>query len=104
MDEIDVEELARRHAAGGYVLDVRQPEEYEEAHVPGAVLVPLDQLGTRIGEIPQDRELHVICKTGGRSAAAVDALRRAGYSAVNVAGGTMAWIDAGNPVHEGDQP
>lgn len=104
MQEIDVAELARRHAAGGYVLDVRQPDEYQAGHVPGAVLVPLDQLGDRIGEIPQDQELHVICKSGGRSAAAVEALNQAGYSAVNVAGGTTAWIEAGNPVHEGDQP
>lgn len=104
MQEIDVAELARRHADGAYVLDVRQPDEYAAGHVPGAVLVPLDQLGARMDEIPQGRELNVICKSGGRSAVAVDALNQAGYEAVNVAGGTTAWIEAGNPVHEGDQP
>ena len=104
MDEIDVEELARRHAAGGYVLDVRQQDEYDAGHVPGAVLIPLDQLGARLDEVPNDVELNVICKSGGRSASAVQALTQAGYRAVNVAGGTMAWIDAGHPVNEGSNP
>ena len=99
--EIDVAELARRHAEGAYVLDVRQPDEYEAGHVPGAVLVPLDQLEDRQAEVPRDVPLLVICKSGGRSAAAVRALVAAGYDATNVAGGTMAWIDAGQPVVEG---
>ena len=102
--EIDVAELARRHAAGAYVLDVRQPDEYEAGHVPGAILVPLDQLAERQAEIPRDHALLVICKSGGRSAAAVRALTAAGYDATNVAGGTMAWIDAGAPVVEGTTP
>lgn len=104
MEEIDVTELARRHGEGGYVLDVRQPDEYEAGHVPGATLIPLDQLGARIDEVPKDVELNVICKSGGRSATAVDALTQAGYRAVNVAGGTMAWIEAGNPTNEGSAP
>jgi molybdopterin-guanine dinucleotide biosynthesis protein A/rhodanese-related sulfurtransferase len=99
--EIDVDELARRREGGAFVLDVRQPDEYEAGHVPGAVLVPLDQLEARLAEVPGDRPLLVICKSGGRSAAAVGALTAAGYDATNVAGGTMAWIDAGHPVVEG---
>jgi rhodanese-related sulfurtransferase len=101
--EIDVAELARRHADGAYVLDVRQPDEYEAGHVPGAVLVPLGELGGRMGELPQDRPLLVICKSGGRSANAVQALTAAGYDATNIAGGTMAWIDAGHAVVEGPE-
>ena len=103
LPEIDVAELARRHAEGAYVLDVRQPDEYEAGHVPGAVLVPLDQLPARQSEVPADRPVLVICKSGGRSAAAVQALTAAGYDATNVAGGTMAWIDAGNRVAEGPE-
>jgi molybdopterin-guanine dinucleotide biosynthesis protein A/rhodanese-related sulfurtransferase len=99
--EIDVDELARRREGGAFVLDVRQPDEYEAGHVPGAVLVPLDQLEARLAEVPGDQPLLVICKSGGRSAAAVGALTAAGYDATNVAGGTMAWIDAGHPVIEG---
>jgi rhodanese-related sulfurtransferase len=99
--EIDVAELARRHAEGAYVLDVRQADEYEAGHVPGAVLVPLDQLEGRAGEVPADRPVLVICKSGGRSARAVQFLSGQGVDATNVAGGTMAWIDAGHPVVEG---
>lgn len=101
LPEVDITVLAQAHAGGAHVLDVRQPDEYEAGHVPGAVLVPLDQLGSRLGEIPRDEHLYVICKSGGRSAAAVEALTRAGYSATNVAGGTMAWIEAGNPTVTG---
>jgi rhodanese-related sulfurtransferase len=101
--EIDVAELARRHAAGAYVLDVRQADEYEAGHVPGAVLVPLDQLEARQAEVPSDAPVLVICKSGGRSAKAVQYLAPLGVDATNVAGGTMAWIDAGNPVVEGPE-
>ena len=99
--EVDVTVLAQAHAGGAYVLDVRQPDEYEAGHVPGAVLVPLDQLPGRLAEIPRDEHLYVICRSGGRSAAAVEALTGAGYTATNVAGGTLAWIDAGNPTVSG---
>jgi molybdopterin-guanine dinucleotide biosynthesis protein A/rhodanese-related sulfurtransferase len=101
--EIDVEELARRHAAGAFVLDVRNPDEYEEAHVPGAVLIPLGELGERWEEVPEG-EVLVICKSGARSGRAVQALNQAGRTTTNVAGGTMAWIDAGHPVVTGTDP
>ena len=100
LPEVDVAALADA-PADAYVLDVRQPEEYEAAHVPGAVLLPLDQLGARLDEVPGDRPLFVICKSGGRSAAAVEALTGAGYDATNVAGGTMAWIEAGHATVSG---
>jgi molybdenum cofactor guanylyltransferase len=99
--EIDVAELAARQEQGAFVLDVRQPEEYESGHVPGAVLIPLGDLPARQDEVPADREILVICRTGGRSAIAVQALNGAGYRATNVAGGTLAWIEAGRPVVEG---
>jgi rhodanese-related sulfurtransferase/molybdopterin-guanine dinucleotide biosynthesis protein A len=101
MSEVDVATLADVTATGAFVLDVRQPDEYEAGHVPGAVLVPLDQLGARIDEVPKDRHLYVVCRSGGRSATAVGALTAAGYEATNVAGGTLAWIEAGNPVVTG---
>jgi rhodanese-related sulfurtransferase len=101
LPEVDIAALVEAHAGGAFVLDVRQPEEYEEAHVPGAVLVPLDQLGSRIAEVPTDRPLYVICKSGGRSAMAVEALRGAGYDATNVRGGTTAWVEAGRPTAVG---
>jgi molybdopterin-guanine dinucleotide biosynthesis protein A/rhodanese-related sulfurtransferase len=101
--EIGVEELARDHA-DDWILDVRQPDEYEEGHVPGAVLIPLDQLPERHGEVPVDREVFVVCRSGGRSAAAVEVLGAVGHRATNVAGGTLAWIEAGHPVVVGPEP
>lgn len=101
--EVDIEELARRQAAGGYVLDVRNPAEYVEGHVPGAVLLPLGELEQRWQEVPEGDVL-VICRTGARSARAVEALNGAGRTTVNVAGGISAWIEAGHGVVTGPEP
>lgn len=104
--ETDVATLAAAHAAaaGATVLDVRQPDEYVEGHVPGAVLIPLGELADRRGEIPEGDPLYVICAAGGRSLTAAAALVGAGYPAVSVAGGTNGWIDAGHPVVTGESP
>jgi rhodanese-related sulfurtransferase len=98
--EIDIDELARRRAAGAYVVDVRNPDEYVAGHVPGAVLLPLPELGERWEEVPEGDVL-VICRSGARSAAAVRALNGAGRTTTNIAGGTLAWIEAGHPVDSG---
>lgn len=99
--EIDIETLDEKLADGAPVFDVRQPEEYEEAHVPGVRLVPLDQVPERVGDFPTDDTVYVICKSGGRSAKAVEFLRTQGVQAVNVAGGTLGWIEARKPVETG---
>lgn len=101
--ETDIATLAAAHAAGATVLDVRQPDEYVEAHVPGAVLIPLGELAGRQAEIPVGDPLYVICAAGGRSLTAAAALIDAGYPAISVAGGTNGWVAAGHPVHTGDQ-
>ena len=102
--EIDVEELAARTAAGAVVIDVREPDEYQEGHVPGARLIPLNDVPDRLAEVPTDQPVLVICKLGGRSLRASEFLIANGVDATNVAGGTMAWIDAGHRVVEGDEP
>lgn len=98
---IDVDTLAARLDAGIPVFDVRQPDEYEQARAPGARLVPLDQVPDRLDEFPTEGEVYVICRSGGRSAKAVEFLRGNGVDAVNVAGGTLAWIESGKPVETG---
>lgn len=98
---IDIETLESQIAAGDPVFDVRQPDEYEEARVPGVTLVPLPEVPDRVDEFPTEGTVYVICKSGGRSAKAVEFLRANGVDAVNVAGGTMAWMDAGKPVDSG---
>ncbi len=102
--ETDIDTLATAHARGATVLDVRQPDEYVEAHVPGAVLIPLGELATRQREIPDGDPLYVVCAAGGRSLTAAAALVGAGYPAVSVAGGTNGWIAAGHAVVSGESP
>jgi rhodanese-related sulfurtransferase len=99
--EIDVEELARVRDSGAVLVDVRQPDEFENFRVPGAQLIPLADVPERIEEIPDSERVYVICATGSRSAKAVEYLNRQGYDTVNVAGGSKAWREAGHPVEHG---
>ena len=101
--EIDVAELAEKRAAGAPLIDVREPDEYEEAHVPGAHLVPLGTVPDRLAEVPTEGTVYVICAKGGRSMRAAQFYREQGIDAVNVAGGTTAWVDAGHPVDTGSE-
>ncbi len=99
--EIDVTELPRLRESGAPLVDVREPDEWEEFRAPGAQLVPLGQVAERIDEIPSEGTVYVICKSGGRSAKAAELLRAQGIDAVNVAGGSLAWREAGFPVESG---
>jgi rhodanese-related sulfurtransferase len=102
--EIDVTSLAARLAAGCRLFDVRQPDEYAEVHVPGAELIPLAQVPDRVDDFAGDDTVYVICKSGARSARAVEYLRANDIDAVNVTGGTMAWVESGADTATGDQP
>lgn len=104
LPSIDVGALAALDPRQVALFDVRQPDEYTEGHVPGAVLIPLADVPDRVGEFPTEGTVYVVCRSGGRSATAVAFLRSAGVDAVNVDGGTMAWIEAGHPVVEGGEP
>ena len=95
-DDIDVEEAKSRFDAGALMLDVRTADEWGAGHVDGSTWIPLPELGARAGEVPNDRAVLVICRTGARSARAAQALTGAGYDAVNVAGGAKAWVEAGH--------
>jgi rhodanese-related sulfurtransferase len=100
--EIDVAELARLRTEGDITLvDVRQPDEYEEARVPGTVLIPLAEVPERFDEVANEGTVYVICARGARSMQAADFLAGQGYDPVNVAGGTLAWIDAGYETESG---
>ncbi|WP_336921599.1 rhodanese-like domain-containing protein [Aquipuribacter sp. SD81] len=87
------------------VLDVREDDEWQAGHAPGALHVPLNQVPERLDELP-DGELHVVCRSGGRSARATAWLNQNGYEAVNVAGGMGAWREAGRPLvsEDGTEP
>ncbi len=101
MREIDIDGLESALTEGAALVDVRQPQEYAEAHVPSAVLVPMDQLVARIDELDRDEPVFVICKVGSRSAAVAEFLSVHGYDAVNVSGGTAAWVRSGRPYDQG---
>lgn len=101
IEEITVDQLAELREQGALVLDVRNPDEYEEARVPGVLLIPLPELAERHGEIPDADTVYVICRSGARSLRASELLATTGRTAVNVAGGTLAWIDSGRDVDTG---
>ena len=104
--EIDVATFADLQAQGATVLDVRNPDEYDEGHLPGAVLVPLGDLGERVDDVPDTNggPLYVVCSMGGRSRRAAQFLRAQGIDAINLAGGMIAWTDEGHPVVTGSEP
>lgn len=81
--------------AGTWLLDVRERNEWDRGHAPDAHLVPLSELGARLADIPKDEKVLVVCHSGSRSLRATTALRGAGYQAVNVAGGMVAWAESG---------
>lgn len=80
------------------VVDVRERDEYDAAHVDGVRLIPLSEFGDRVGEVPSEGTVYLICASGARSARVTAFLRERGFDAVNVIGGTNAWIAAGLPV------
>ena len=104
MEEITATELKARLDNGDdiQIIDVREPNEYEIAQIPNSKLIPLGQVLNRMNEIDPDRETVVHCKMGGRSAKAIDALQRSGFTGrlSNLAGGITAWsneVDASVP-------
>jgi rhodanese-related sulfurtransferase len=100
VESIAPDEAYRRLQAGTetIIVDVRQPVETRAGSVPGAVLIPLTEFGRRMGELPHDRPILTICRSGHRSPLAARQLRQAGYDVTDVAGGTMAWERAGLPL------
>ena len=99
--EVTVDELAGLLAGGARLVDVREPDEYAQARVPGAVLVPLGTVPEQVEAFRGEGPVYVICARGGRSLKAAEYVAEHGIDAVNVAGGTLAWIDAGHPVDAG---
>ncbi|MEU3744266.1 MULTISPECIES: rhodanese-like domain-containing protein [Streptomyces] len=102
--EVDLDTFAAAWSAGAVVLDVREPEEYRAAHVPGAHLAPLSTLGAAPPRVPEGRTVYVICASGNRSQWVADRLAAAGMDALSVAGGTRGWAGAGRPVVTGSAP
>lgn len=102
IDVTEAERRMREDPNGPLLVDVREQYEFDAVRAPGAVLMPMSSLGTRIGELPTDRPLMIVCHVGGRSAAVTGFLARSGRTdVVNVAGGMEAWERRGLPVNRG---
>jgi len=97
-DDAQPQVLSADVPADVYLLDVREDDEWLAGHAPEAVHVRLGELNDRSGEIPRDREVYVICRSGARSAYATQALAGAGWNAINVADGMTGWAVAGKPM------
>ncbi|GAA2933011.1 rhodanese-like domain-containing protein [Microbacterium luteolum] len=95
MKSITVTELAERSTTP--LVDVREKDEFAAGHVPGAVNIPMSEIGNRLEELPGEA-FDVICQMGGRSARVVEALEARGYDVTNVEGGTGEWIAQGREV------
>ncbi|HOT25153.1 MAG TPA: rhodanese-like domain-containing protein [Anaerolineaceae bacterium] len=99
---VSVEEAAALREEGAFILDVREPSEWEQGHIEGATLIPLGQLLQRSAELPTDQTIVVVCRSGNRSAQGRDILETAGFKAVtSMNGGMNDWQARGYPVVTG---
>ena len=99
VDAATVEELRQRDDV--VILDVREDFEYNGGHIPGATLVPLGQIPNRLNEIPKDKTVIAVCRSGNRSLQATNFLRQQGFENVhNMAGGMKAWTRAGYQIEK----
>ncbi len=80
------------------LLDVREQDEWDAGHAPGAVHVPMTELAARLDEVPDGDPVYVICRSGGRSARVTAYLNQQGWDTVNVQGGMGSWSAAGRPM------
>lgn len=99
--DVTVDQLCSALGEGAVLIDVREPGEYAEGYVPGARLLPVSRLASRLDELDRSQPVHVVCRSGNRSGAMVDLLVAQGFGARNVVGGTHAWVDAGRPIDTG---
>jgi rhodanese-related sulfurtransferase len=100
--KISVEQAYEKYQSGVFLLDVREPEEWNEYHVPDTTLIPLGELASRVNELPKDREIVVICRSGNRSQEGRDILLQAGFTQVtSMAGGVKTWSSMGYPTVNG---
>ena len=103
MSEVSIDELETALEAGAPVYDVRERDEFVRGHVPGVRLLPMSEIEQRVEEIPTGVTVYFVCAVGARSGKVAEALRQQGLDAVNVAGGTKAWMDSGRRMATGSQ-
>jgi rhodanese-related sulfurtransferase len=102
--DISVEQAYKMYQEGAFVLDVRRQDEWDLYHIPNTTLIPLDQLQSRLNELPKDKQIVVICHSGNRSKPGRDILLAAGFQAVSTTGGLIAWNTQGYPLDGPQRP
>ena len=99
---VSIQTAASLRNGDAFILDVREPAEWNEFHMPDSTLIPLGQLASRVSEVPKDRPIVVICRSGSRSQVGRDMLLQAGWTNVaSMDGGLTAWQAQGLPVVSG---
>ncbi len=102
--EITPAQAYAKYQQGAFFLDVRSQEEWDQFHISGSTLIPLDQLQNRLSELSKDQDIVVVCLTGHRSQSGTTILQQAGFTRLScLSGGLQAWTAAGYPV-EGTAP
>lgn len=99
-DRIMPLEAKTRLESGAVLIDVREQDEWDVVHAPNATLIPLSAFAQRYSEMPQDKEIILICAGGVRSAQAAQFAEQHGYNVANLEGGINAWMADGLPVEE----
>jgi len=95
---VSVPELPAELPTDTTLLDVREQDEWDAGHAPQALHIPMSELAGRLGELPEDRDVLVICRSGGRSARVTEYLNANGWDARNVDGGMQSWQATGRPL------
>lgn len=99
VDEVTPQEARAKQKAGAIIVDVREPSEWREGHIPGAVHIPLGSLGRRYEELDVSQEIIAVCRSGSRSVSAVMILQQKGFSQVSsMSGGMILWMRQRFPV------
>jgi len=100
---VSVAEAAELRDSGAFILDVRTPEEWTEYHIPGSTRILLNELESRVAEVPRDQQVVVVCRSGNRSQEGRDILKAAGFTSVaSMEGGLSEWRDQGLPTEGGE--
>jgi rhodanese-related sulfurtransferase len=89
------------YEAGATFVDVRTQTEWDQGHIARSLLIPLDDLPNRLSEIPRDKDIVVVCRSGTRSKEGAAVLRQAGFTRVTcLTGGIQSWVAAGYPIEQ----
>ena len=97
--EITPAQAYAKYQQGAFFLDVRSQEEWDQFHITGSSLIPLDQLQSRLNELPKNKDIVVVCLSGHRSQSGTTILQQSGFKRVScLTGGLQAWIAAGYPL------